>query len=138
MGSVLPFGAVFIELYFILSSIWLQKLYYLFGFLFIVFIILLITCSEITILMCYFQLCSEDYHWWWRSFATGGATGLYTFLYSIFLFYSSKLEIVGFVSAVLYIGYSLAIALCVAVITGTIGFFSCYLFIRGIYSSIKM
>lgn len=30
-----------------------------FGFLFLVFIILMITCSETTILLCYFHLCSE-------------------------------------------------------------------------------
>lgn len=59
MGGILPFGAIFIELFFILSSIWLHKFYYLFGFLFIVFVILILTCAEITIVMCYFQLCSE-------------------------------------------------------------------------------
>ena len=42
----------------------LPQFYYLFGFLFLVFIILIITCAEITIVLCYFQLCSEDYHWW--------------------------------------------------------------------------
>ena len=35
------------------------QFYYLFGFLTLVFIILLITCAEITIVLCYFQLCSE-------------------------------------------------------------------------------
>jgi len=137
MGGVLPFGAVFIELYFILSSIWLQKYYYLFGFLFIVFVILVITCSEITIVMCYFQLCSEDYNWWWRSFGTGAATGLYTFLYSIF-YLVTKLQISGFVSIVLYIGYSLTMSLCVGVVTGMIGFFSSYYFIRSIYEAIHL
>ena len=33
IGGILPFGAVFIELYFIMSSIWLQRFYYVFGFL---------------------------------------------------------------------------------------------------------
>lgn len=61
MGGILPFGAIFIELFFILSSIWLHKFYYLFGFLFIVFVILILTCAEITIVMCYFQLCSEAF-----------------------------------------------------------------------------
>ena len=58
MGGILPFGAVFIELFFILTSIWLHRYYYVFGFLFIVFIILIVTCAEITIVMIYFQLCS--------------------------------------------------------------------------------
>ena len=43
------------------------QFYYLFGFLFVVFIILIITCAEITIVLCYFQLCSEDYNWWCAS-----------------------------------------------------------------------
>jgi hypothetical protein len=30
--------------------------YYIFGFLFLVFVILIITCAEITIVMCYFQV----------------------------------------------------------------------------------
>lgn len=59
MGGVLPFGAIFIELYFIMNSIWGNKVYYLFGFAALVFIILTITCSEVTILLCYFHLCAE-------------------------------------------------------------------------------
>jgi transmembrane 9 superfamily protein 2/4 len=53
MGGVLPFGAIFIELFFILSSLWLHQFYYLFPFLFLVFIILIVTCAEITIVMTY-------------------------------------------------------------------------------------
>ena len=40
VGGVLPFGAVFIELFFILSSIWLHQFYYVFGFLLLVLLIL--------------------------------------------------------------------------------------------------
>lgn len=36
-----------------------HQMYYMFGFLFLVFIILLITCSEATVLLCYFHLCAE-------------------------------------------------------------------------------
>ena len=41
----------------------LYQLYFVFGFLFIVLVILVVTCAEITIVMCYFQLCNEDYRW---------------------------------------------------------------------------
>jgi len=133
IGGILPFGAVFIELYFILSSIWQQWYYYLFGFLFIVFLILIITCAEISIVMIYFQLCNDDYRWWWRSYGTAGATGLYTFLYSIF-YLVTKSEIQGLTSVILYVGYSLIMSFCVAVFTGSIGFIACYLFIKKIYS----
>jgi len=36
-----------------------HQMYYMFGFLFLVFIILIVTCSETTILLCYFHLCAE-------------------------------------------------------------------------------
>jgi len=138
MGGILPFGAVFIELFFILSALWISaQLYYIFGFLFIVFIILIVTCAEITVVMCYFQLVAEDYHWWWRSFLTSGASALYLFLYSIFYFVTT-LEIEEFVSGLLYFGYTLIMSIAFFVLTGTIGFYACYYFVRKIYSSIHV
>lgn len=137
MGGILPFGAIFIELFFILSAIWGYQFYYIFGVLFIVFIILVLTCAEITIVMCYFQLCAEDYRWWWRSYLTAGASALYMFLYSIFYFFT-KLEIEKFVSALIYFAYTLIMAICFFVLTGTIGFYACLWFVRKIYGSIKV
>ncbi|KAL6578548.1 Transmembrane 9 superfamily member 8 [Orobanche minor] len=137
IGGILPFGAVFIELFFILTSIWLNQFYYIFGFLFIVFVILLVTCSEITIVLCYFQLCSEDYLWWWRSYLTSGSSALYLFLYATFYFFT-KLDITKPVSGALYFGYMLIASYAFFVLTGTIGFYACFWFTRLIYSSVKI
>ena len=137
LGGILPFGAVFIELFFIMSAVWLHQIYYLFGFLFIVLLILAITTAEVSIVLCYFQLCSEDYAWWWRSFFTGGSTGIYLFLYSIMYFYT-KLEISDFTSAVLYFGYMMLISFAFSVLNGTIAFKACLWFNKKIYSSIKI
>ncbi|KAK3007314.1 hypothetical protein RJ639_016248 [Escallonia herrerae] len=137
IGGILPFGAVFIELFFILTSIWLHQFYYIFGFLFIVFVILIVTCAEITIVLCYFQLCSEDYLWWWRSYLTSGSSALYLFLYAAFYFFT-KLEITKPVSGILYFGYMLIASYCFFVLTGAIGFYACFWFTRLIYSSVKI
>jgi len=137
MGGILPFGAIFIELFFILSSIWLHQFYYLFGFLLIVFIILVLTCAEITIVMCYFQLCSEDYHWWWRAYLTSGASAFYMFLYSIFYFFT-KLQITKALSGMLYFGYTLIMAIELFLLTGAIGFYACFFFVTKIYRAIKV
>jgi len=137
IGGVLPFGAVFIELFFILTSIWLHQFYYIFGFLFLVFVILIITCAEITIVLCYFQLCSEDYMWWWRSYLTSGSSALYLFLYAGFYFFT-KLQITKLVSGILYFGYMLLASYAFFVLTGTIGFCACFWFTRLIYSSVKI
>lgn len=137
MGGVLPFGAVFIELFFILTAVWGHQFYYIFTFLFIVFIILIITCAEITVVMCYFQLCSEDYHWWWRAFLTSGASAFYFVLYSVFYFFT-KLVITKFVPILMYFAYTTIFAAFFFVLTGAIGFYSALLFVNVIYESVKV
>ncbi|KAL8456543.1 hypothetical protein ACS0TY_034676 [Phlomoides rotata] len=137
LGGILPYGAVFVELFFILTSVWLNQLYYIFGFLFLAFLILLVTCAEITIVLCYFQLCNEDYRWWWRSYFNSGASALYLFLYAIFYF-CTKLQITTLLSAFLYFAYMLLIAYAFFILTGTIGFCACFFFVRMIYSSLKI
>ncbi|CAH3146024.1 unnamed protein product, partial [Pocillopora meandrina] len=117
MGGVLPFGCIYIQLFFILNSIWSHQIYYMFGFLFVVCLILLLTVSETTILLCYFHLRAEDYHWWWRSFLTGGCTAVYFFLYSIH-FFVTKLNITGTASTFLYFGYTLIMVLIFFLFTG--------------------
>jgi len=137
MGGLLPFGAVFIEVYFVMSSIWLHKFYYLIGFLFLVFVILLLTCSEITIVMVYFQLCSSDYRWWWRSFLTAGSSSFYLFFYSAFYFFTKLKATSHLVMVIVYFSYMFIISYFFFMITGTIGFLSTYIFVRFIYGSIK-
>lgn len=88
-------------------------------------------------MLCYFQLCSEDYEWWWRSYLTSGSSGIYLFIYSIMYFFT-KLNITKGVSGILYFGYMLIASYCFFVLTGTIGFVACFWFTRVIYSSVKI
>lgn len=136
IGGILPFGACFVELFFILSSIWTGWYYYVFGFLLIVFAILLITAAEITLLFCYFQLCAENYHWWWRSFMTGGSTGLWVFMYSAWYF--KGLGINTFATYLLYFGYMGAVSMGIFLMSGLVGLTSCLWFNKKIFSSIKV
>ncbi|KXJ70770.1 hypothetical protein RP20_CCG022554 [Aedes albopictus] len=137
MAGILPFGAVFIELFFIFSAIWQNQFYYLFGFLFLVFCILVVSCGQISIVMTYFQLCAEDYRWWWRSFIVSGGSAVYILFYSIFYFFT-KLEITEFIPTLLYLGYTGLMVITFYILTGTIGFFAAYSFIRKIYGAVKI
>mmetsp|Transcript_67436 Transcript_67436/g.161248 ORF Transcript_67436/g.161248 Transcript_67436/m.161248 type:complete len:659 (+) Transcript_67436:92-2068(+) len=137
MGGVLPFGVVFVELFFILSSIWQHRFYYLFGFMFLVLMILLVTCAEISVVMCYFQLCCEDYHWWWRSFLTGGSCAMYIFFYSIYYAFF-KLQMARAVATIVYIGYMFIVSFGIFLITGSLGFLTTLAFVRAIYAAIKV
>lgn len=136
IGGILPFGACFVELYFILASVWMDQYYYVFGFLLLVFFILLLTCAEITILFCYFQLCGENYHWWWRSFCTAGSTALYVFFYSFVYF--KQLEANSFATYVLYFGYMGLVSLGLFMMTGFVGVASSLWFNKTIFGSIKI
>lgn len=136
IGGILPFGACFVELYFIMASVWMDYYYYVFGFLLLVFVILIITCAEITLLFNYFQLCNEDYHWWWRSFGTAGSTAIYVFLYSFVYF--QQLEANSFTTYVLYFGYMGLASTGLFLMTGFIGVTSSLWFNKTIFGSLKV
>ncbi|KAJ4294920.1 Transmembrane 9 super member 2 [Collariella sp. IMI 366227] len=135
--GLLPFGAIFVELYFIMSSIWFSKIYYMFGFLFLCYGLMIMTCAAVTVLMVYFLLCAENYNWQWRAFLGAGTTAVYIFMNAV-IYWVSKLSLGGFAGSVLYIGYSLLISFLFFILTGSIGFFASWLFVRKIYSSIRV
>ncbi|KAL6062820.1 Transmembrane 9 superfamily member [Balamuthia mandrillaris] len=137
MAGFLPFSAIYIELYYIYSSVWGHNAYTLFGILFLVFIILIIVTACITIALTYFQLSMEDYRWWWRSFASGGSTGLFIYVYSFFYFmYRSEMH--GFLQLSFYFGYMALVCWFFFIMLGTVGFYSSLLFVRSIYRQIHI
>ena len=115
--GVLPFGAIFVELYFIMNSLWSSRIYYMFGFLFLSFGLLVVTSAAVTILMCYFVLCAENYHWQWRAFSSSGASAIYVFLYSL-LYWARMLSFSSFTGGLLYLGYSLLLSFLWFVLSG--------------------
>jgi len=136
-AGMVPFAATYVELFFIMTSLWMDQYYYVFGFTLIVYLLLLITCAEGSILLCYYQLCVENHRWWWYSFFTAGSTAFYIMAYSVVWFgqlESSKMII----TYLLYFGYMAIISLGVFLSTGMVGFLSCFFFTRRIFSAIKV
>lgn len=148
IGGIVPFGVIFVELYFFLSSIWMGHYYYLFGFLFLVIFILTVSTAEISIVITYSLLCAENYHWWWYSVLSPGFSSVYIFFFSIYYFFTSfKMSTLS--AIILCIGYVLdrwtlgssymsILSLIFFVFTGFIGFISSYLFVMAIFGAVKV
>jgi len=137
MGGILPFGSVCIELAFIMSALWLHQIYYVMGFLLAVLGILAATCAQVSIVLCYLQLCAEDHRWWWKAFWNCATSGAYLFLYSLW-FLSSRLDLVGWLPVVVYLTYMSMIAICFGLFCGAVGFLASFWFTRTIYGAVKV
>lgn len=109
------------ELYFVMTSLWTNKIYYMFGFLFLCYGLMIITTAATTVLLVYFLLCAENYRWHWRAFAGAGMTGGYVFLNAL-LFWATRVSFGGLTGAVLYVGYSALIGFIVFILTGKLSF----------------
>lgn len=136
-AGVVPFAAAYVELFFIMTSLWMDQYYYVFGFTLIVFLILVITCAEVTLLLVYNQLCAENHRWWWFSFFAPGSTALYTFIYSMFWFRSLEASKM-LMTYLLYFGYMGLICSAMLLVCGTVGTLSSLWFVRKIFGTIKV
>ncbi|KMT20136.1 hypothetical protein BVRB_1g001520 [Beta vulgaris subsp. vulgaris] len=136
MGGLLPFGSIFIEMYFVFTSFWNYKVYYVYGFMLLVFLILVIVTVCVTIVGTYFLLNAENYHWQWTSFFSAASTAIYVYLYSIY-YYHVKTKMTGFFQISFYFGYTMMFCLGLGILCGAVGFLGSNLFVRRIYKNIK-
>lgn len=137
VGGLLPFASIFIEMYYIFASFWTYMLhYYVYGFLLLVFIVLIIVTICVTIVGTYYLLNAENYNWQWTSFFSAASTALYVYLYAIY-YYHSKTKMSGLLQTSFYFGYTLMFCLGVGILCGAVGYLGSNLFIRRIFGNIK-
>ena len=84
---------------------WLNEFVYMFGFLFAVFIIMIIATAELSIIAVYLSLCSEDYRWVWKGFLTPMSAGAYMFLLTL-LYFAPSVPTSTSLTVVMLITYS--------------------------------
>lgn len=137
LGGILPFGSIFIEMYFIFTSFWAYKIYYVYGFMLLVFVILTIVTVCVTIVCTYFLLNAEDYRWQWTSFLSAGSTAAYVYLYSFYYFFF-KTKMYGFFQTTFYFGYMALFSLTLGIMCGTVGYIGTSYFVYKIYSTVKI
>lgn len=97
---------------------------------------LVIMAAEITVLFNYFELCRENYHWWWCAFSMGGSSGICVLLSSIVYF--KELEANSFAAHVIYFGCMGLESLGLFLMTGFVGVITCLWFNKAIFKSMKI
>lgn len=137
LAGLLSFGSIFIELYYVLTSLWNYKFYHVYGFLLGVYAILTIVVGMTSIIVVYFCLNSENYLWQWTAFGSGACTALYVFLYGIY-YYIFKTQMHGMLQFVFYFGYMILIACNLGILCGTLGHGAASKFVRAIFQNVKV
>ncbi|ORY93753.1 hypothetical protein BCR43DRAFT_495268 [Syncephalastrum racemosum] len=137
LGGIIPFAVVFVDLHELLKSVWQGELYLSVFYATGACLLLSIATAAVTVVLVFFQLCNEDYHWWWMSFSIGASSSLYMFAYAL-VFYWIKTEIHGVAGAIIYIVHTLLGCSLIGLCMGALGFFSTYSMVRRIYSAVKV
>lgn len=138
-GGLVLHALSFVQVYYIVSKLWLHQFVYMFGFLLLAMGFLAIGCAEISIIATYLNFVHEDYNWWWRSFAIPAASGGFLFIGILSFIVSVYRELSG-VPAVTYgilVSYSFLAALLMALVTGAVGLSASMAFTRVIFSIAK-
>jgi len=136
IAGFIPFSAIYVELFYIYSSVWGHMYFSLYFILLIVFVLLIAVTIFITISLIYFTLNSENYNWWWRSFAYGGSCSLFVICYSFFYWDWSGMN--GLIQGVFYYGWILILAFLAFTMLGSLAFYGTKRFVKFIYSSVKI
>ncbi|PWN45536.1 hypothetical protein IE81DRAFT_320298 [Ceraceosorus guamensis] len=137
MAGILPFGAAFLELFFVLNSLFGTRIYVAFGFLALTFIVTALTTATVTILYTYFALCAEDYRWHWRAFMTGGGSSFWLFAYGLF-YWATRLSLPGLSTKILYLGYLSLLGLVNFLLFGSIGYFAAWMAVKRMYTAVRV
>lgn len=136
LAGFLPFAAIYVELHLIFASVWGYKVYTIYTVLAVMFPLLILVTSFVTIALLYFQLMAEDWRWWWRSFLSGGSTGMYIYMYAFYFFYF-KSSMGGLMQVAFYFGYCFIACYAVFLMLGAVGWISAMLFVRRIFVLVK-
>lgn len=136
LGGILPFGSIFIELYYIYAAFWGYKFYYVYGFLLLVVVMLMIVTACSSVVVMYLLLNGEDHRWQWTAFLSGASTGVYVFFFAAYYFVF-KTHMSGLFMTAFYFGYSFLMSVGAALACGAVAFSAAQIFISAIYDKLR-
>eukprot|EP00980_Cylindrotheca_fusiformis_P014932 scaffold4083_cov95-Cylindrotheca_fusiformis.AAC.1 len=105
------------------------------GIFLLIFFIWISTSAGVAVVRNYWQLCNEDYHWWWRSFGTAGSSAICIFLYSIFNFLQTAAGYDSYTAYFLHFGFMGLACLGLFLMTGFVGVTSSLLFNKTLFQA---
>ena len=136
LTGFIGFATIFIELNYVMGTLWRHQIYFLGTFLWIAFLLFIIVVGEMTVLVVYFNLCYGDYNWWWKSFIIGSSPVIYFIIYSIIYFFYLRISTLS--AMFVYFGMMGLISSMTMFICGTVSLFFSLGFINRIYSKIRI
>ena len=136
ISGLFPFGSIFIELYYVLTSLWNYKFYHVYYFMLTVGVILVCVTAMTGVLSTYLLLQHENHFWQWNAFFGGASTGFYISLYSVYYFIF-RTNMYGLLQTAYYFCYTAIISVTFGLMCGAISFISSSYFVVTIFRNIK-
>jgi transmembrane 9 superfamily protein 2/4 len=133
-SGIIPFAVFWIELYYILQSIWMGQWIPTFGFVFLAILFLTLATAFSSIMSVFLRLRTECYHWWWRAFVNGTSPALFIYIYM--LYFIRYLKLMSLASLAIYLLYSTLFGCAFAVYLGGVGMIANYYFVTSIYQAL--
>ena len=133
VAPVLPLSAIYIDVYFIICSLWIDQHYYSHtGTFFVVLASALVIIAVQSVLLCRWQLLHRNHCWWWKAFWNGGSFGLHVFLYSFRYFEEMHPDLLheSLGTHRTFYCYMTVVSLLLVCMSGFVGVASVLLFLR--------
>lgn len=135
-AGALPFGAIFMEAFFLLSAIFSHKVYYVYGTLALVLALLTAVTTCVAVVATYLSLQAENHAWQWLSFGTGASVGGWVFLYAAFYFVT-KTRMSGLFQTAFFFGHTAILCLGLGAAMGAVAHLAAGAFVKKIYRGVK-
>ena len=130
------FSTIFIEFNYVKGSLWRHEIYFMATFIWISFLLFLIVVGEMTVLFIFLNLCRGDYNWTWKSFIMGSSPVIYIVIYSVLYFFYLRINRLS--SLIVYFGMMGMVSSILLLICGTIAVLFNFVFLKIIYSKIRI
>jgi hypothetical protein len=107
------------------------------GISLVAFVLLLLVVALATIIAVYRRLSKENYQWQWVSFVAPFSVTFWVQIECL-VYFRAQTEMAGLMQTLYYLLYTAVLSCVIGTVCGFAGFASTALFVRRIYSNIKM